>query len=106
MPPSSHHLIRCRSAFPGRPERELPVEAEQSIFEGLRQAEHPIASSCDGVAVCGLCVISVLAGADSLSEIDAVERALLRKERAGKHQRLACQSYVEGPGVILSTDYW
>jgi adenylate cyclase len=106
MPPSSRQVIHCRSAFPDRPEKELPVEADQSVFEALRQAHHPIASSCDGVAVCGRCVISVLEGARALSDMDAVEQAILRKEGADKNQRLACQSHVEGPGVVLSTDYW
>ena len=82
------------------------MHSEQSIFEALREAHQPIASSCDGVAVCGRCVVSVLEGGDSLSAIDAVERAVLRKEQAGEHQRLACQSLVEGTGVVLSTDYW
>ncbi len=79
---------------------------EQTLFEALRAAEHPIASSCDGAAVCGRCVVSVLEGAQSLSAMDAVERAVLRNEGAQEHQRLACQSFALGTGIVLSTDYW
>jgi len=106
MPPISSQLIHCRSGFPGRPEKEVAVAEAQSLFEALRQAEQPIASSCDGAAVCGRCVVSVLDGAQSLSAMDAVERAVLRNEAAHEHQRLACQSFALGPGIVLSTDYW
>jgi ferredoxin len=106
MPPNPSHLIRCRSGFPGRPDKEVAVAEDQTLFEALRAAEHPIASSCDGAAVCGRCVVSVLEGAQSLSEMDAVERAVLRNEGAQEHQRLACQSFALGPGIVVSTDYW
>ncbi len=106
MPPESSFLVQCHSSFPGRAVKEISVHDAQSLFEGLREAGQPIASSCLGVAVCGRCLVRVQSGAESLSPIDAVERKVLLAERADPDQRLACQSYVEGPGVVLSTDYW
>ncbi len=82
------------------------MKPDQSVFQALRDAHQPIASSCDGVAVCGRCVVSVLEGSASLSEADAVEQAVLRKEDAKTGQRLACQSFVTGPGLVLNTSYW
>jgi ferredoxin len=86
--------------------KEITVADDQSLFEALREAGQPIASSCLGVAVCGRCLVRVQSGAQSLSPIDAVERRVLLNEQAASNQRLACQCYVIAAGVGLSTDYW
>ncbi len=82
------------------------MDDDQSLFEALREAGQPIASSCLGVAVCGRCLVRVRSGGECLSAIDAVEKKVLLNERAESDQRLACQCYVSGAGVVLSTDYW
>jgi len=106
MPPESSFLMQCHSSFPGRAVKEICVYDDQSIFEALRESNQPIASSCLGVAVCGRCLVRVKSGIESLSPVDAVERRILLAEQADPDQRLACQSYVTAPGVVLSTDYW
>lgn len=106
MPPESRFLVQCHSSFPGRPVKEITIDEDQSLFEALREAGQPIASSCLGVAVCGRCLVRVRSGAESLSKVDAVERKVLLNEQADPDQRLACQCYVSAAGVALSTDYW
>ena len=106
MHPESTFLIQCHSSFAGRAVKDLVIYADQSVFEALRCADQPIASSCLGVAVCGRCLVRVRSGADALSDIDPVERKVLLQHGADSDQRLACQTYVHKAGLALSTEYW
>ncbi len=79
---------------------------DQSLFAALRKADQPIASSCLGVAVCARCLVRVQAPEGALSSIESVEARVLAGAGADSDQRLACQTFVLGPGVSLRTDYW
>ncbi len=99
-------LFVCRSRWPNRPEREIEVTLGDSLFEALRLANQPIASSCAGELVCGRCVVRVIEGADSLSEMEEEERSVLLREAAGPDDRLACRAIPRRSGVVLNTGYW
>ncbi len=98
--------IRCRSAFPGRPDRDVPWDGG-SAFDALRAGGQPIASSCAGETVCARCTVRVLDGDDALSPPRADERALLER-RAEAGERLACRLYNEGGAdlILLTAHYW
>lgn len=95
--------LRCRSSWPGRPERSVPVRPGQTLLDALRTAGVPIASSCGAAAVCGKCWLQVLEGADAMDPRDASEQAVL--DRDGRDGRLACRTGLHGPATVTA-DYW
>ncbi len=101
-------IIRCRSSFPGRPDRDIPWPDDQTAFEALRAGGQPIGSSCSGEAVCGRCIVRVLDGALSVAATNADERALLRARNAELDERLACRLRTEEEAtvVVLTAHYW
>lgn len=99
-------VIACRSRWPGRDDRRIPFRPGDTLFDALKTADQPIASSCAGNVVCGRCTVRVVQGAEALSESDAEERAILSREDAGPDERLACRASPRGPGVIVTTGYW
>ncbi len=101
-------IIRVRSSFAGRPDRELVWPPGLSAFEALRAGGQPIGSSCSGETVCGRCTVRVLQGAKSVPGPQPDERALLDARNAEADERLACrlQTDHETSVVVLTTHYW
>ena len=101
-------IIRCRSSFPGRPDRDVPWPREQSAFEALRAGGQPIGSSCSGETVCGRCTVRVLHGAASVTPTTVDERALLESRNSEVDERLACRLQRRGEAtvVVLTAHYW
>jgi ferredoxin len=99
-------VIACRSRWPGRDDRRIQFRPGDTLFDALRAADQPIASSCSGNVVCGRCRVRVVEGHEALSESDAEERAILSRECADSDERLACRAIPRGPGVIVTTGYW
>ncbi len=101
-------IIRCRSSFPGRPDRDVAWPRDQTAFEALRAGGQPIGSSCSGETVCGRCAVRVLDGALSVTATTADERALLRARNAEMDERLACRLRPEEEAtvVVLTAHYW
>jgi|GEM_PF-1128501 len=101
--------LRCRSAFPGRPDRIVPWPDEQSTaLLALRAGQQPIASSCSGETVCGRCVVQIIGGADALPPAEPDELAVLAVYGAEPGERLACRLLREDASdeLVLSTHYW
>ena len=105
-PQTPTRLISCQSRWPNREGRDIEFRAGESLFEALRNADQPVASSCSGSVVCGRCVVRVLEGSEVLSTMDEDERAVLQRESAAPDERLACRAYPAGSGVVLTTGYW
>lgn len=83
----------------------LPRPDETLLAAALR-SEVPLASSCAGRAVCGDCIVRVLAGAGHLNAPDADELAWRKRTGKGSDElRLACCLRVAGP-VEVATTYW
>lgn len=79
---------------------------DETLLAAALRGEVPLASSCAGRAVCGDCVVRVVAGGQHLSPPDADELAW--RARTGKGSdvlRLACCVRVRGP-VEVATTYW
>lgn len=75
-------------------------EAE-SLLAVLQANGYPIATSCGGVASCGLCRLTVVRGSESLTPIKPQELVHLGNVAKVVGLRLACQSKVCGPGPIV-----
>jgi len=98
--------IHCRPHWPGRPDRSIRGELGETLFDALKRAGQPIASSCTAEAVCGKCIVAVLEGAGQLSQPSGEEREVLKRENASESERLACRTRLLGEGVVVTASYW
>ncbi len=74
--------------------------AGASLLLVLQEAGHPIATSCGGVATCGLCKITVQQGKEQLSPICPAEINHLGSIAKIVGLRLACQAHCSGEGDV------
>ncbi len=103
---SEIHSILCRSRWDHRPDRAVPVTPDETLFQALKRAGIPVASSCHGGVVCGRCVVRVLEGEAALSSPDEEETRVLHREQVGPDERLACRTRSRAQGVVITTGYW
>ena len=75
------------------------------LFDVIRHAGFPLASACDGEALCARCIVCVLSGMEHLNSIDDEEARLLKRAGASPNERVACKTLVLGD-LILTTSYW
>jgi ferredoxin len=85
--------------------RAFEIGRGGSLFRAVLRARLPLARSCRGVGVCGLCNVRVVAGEAALSAATAAEVALVAREGLGGGQRIACLARVLGD-VTIATGYW
>jgi ferredoxin len=79
---------------------------DETLLAAALRSEVPLASSCAGRAVCGDCIVRVLAGGENLSAPNADELAWRRRTgKGGDALRLACCLTVSGPAEVATT-YW
>lgn len=92
------HLVRVLPAGD-----ELAVDDEDDIFWAARRAGWNWPTVCEGSCECGQCYVKVLEGAEQLSPMSELERRTIDGGMmAGKpNVRLACQTFVNGPGVVV-----
>lgn len=81
-------------------DRVVDAPAGSSLLEVLLEASHPIATSCGGVATCGLCKVTVQEGKEHLSPICAEEINHLGSIAKIVGLRLACQARCSGDGDV------
>jgi ferredoxin, 2Fe-2S len=82
---------------------DLTLEAREGedLLEIFQAHDVPIATSCGGLATCGLCRIKVVSGGEALTPIRPQEIVHLGNVAKITGQRLACQSKVHGEGEIV-----
>jgi ferredoxin len=85
--------------------RTVRVVTGSSLLEAARRAGLPLASACDGGALCGRCGVQVLAGGRSLPPEGEPETRAKRRNRAPEGQRLACRALVSSD-LTVTTTYW
>jgi ferredoxin len=85
--------------------REVRVVRGTTLLDAARRAGVPLASACDGGALCGRCGVTILAGRDAIAPEDERETQTLRRNRAGAGQRLACRVVVSSD-LEVTTSYW
>lgn len=77
-------------------EGEAQCEREVALLAASRTAGVELNHRCGGHARCGTCVVTVLSGAELLSEPMASEKRILAILKAGDQDRLACQAWARG----------
>jgi len=76
-----------------------------SLMRAVLRARLPLARSCRGVGICGLCNLQIVAGEGGLSPPTSLEQALAAREGLGDGERLACLTRVVGD-VSVTARYW
>jgi ferredoxin len=79
----------------------LDAHEGEDLLEIFQTNDVRIATSCGGMATCGLCRVQVLSGADALTPIRPQEIVHLGNVAKITGQRLACQSKLCGEGEIV-----
>ena len=85
--------------------RSFEVRAGGSLFRAALRARLPLARSCRGVGVCGLCHVRVVGAAEGLAPPTDAELALWARAAVPAGERLACLARVVGD-VAVTTSYW
>ena len=73
----------------------LPVAADQSLLDALRQANIDLQSDCQE-GLCGSCEVRVVAG-----EVDHRDMVLTRSERDANNRMMSCCSRARGDKLVL-----
>lgn len=82
-------------------DRELEASAGSSLLQVLQEADHPVATSCGGVATCALCRVTIKEGKEHLSPFCDAELKHLGSVARIVGLRLACQAKVSGEGTVV-----
>jgi ferredoxin len=75
-------------------DRTLTARGGEDLLDVLQSNGEPIATSCGGVAMCGLCRLTVLSGGDAIAPMRPQERVHLGEAADVVGVRLACQAKV------------
>jgi len=86
------HTIRFDGKTPGIAE----CDRETALLAASTKASVPLPHRCGGHARCGTCLVTVVEGAEHLSEKGAAETRVLLALKANPDQRLACQTWAQG----------
>jgi ferredoxin len=85
--------------------RTVRVVTGSSLLEAAHRAGLPLASACNGGALCGRCGVQVLAGGRALPPESEPETRAKRRNRAPAGQRLACRIAVPCD-LTVTASYW
>ena len=86
------HTIRFDGKTPGQAE----CDRETALLAASTKAHVPLPHRCGGHARCGTCLVTVVEGAEHLSEMGGAETRVLKALKANPDQRLACQTWARG----------
>ena len=93
-------VVRCEPSG-----REVVVVHDTNLMDAILQTGLGLGQSCDGIALCGFCRVTILEGKDNLSPIESEEEKVLVSLHGADNERLACCATINGP-VTLTTTYW
>jgi adenylate cyclase len=82
--------------FDGKTLGAAECDRETALLAASTKASVPLPHTCGGHARCGTCLITVIEGAEHLTEMGAAETRVLRALKANPDQRLACQTWAKG----------
>jgi len=89
-----------------RPSGErVRVPAGTTLLEAARLAGLPVASACGAHGLCARCGVTLVSGADRVSEETDDEREAKRLNRVDADQRLSCMTRISG-NVEITATYW
>jgi ferredoxin len=83
--------------FQGEARWTVDVEEGESLLKAAHACEAPVHTLCNGIGACVQCKVRVERGMDNLSPPNTLERDRLGSIFHLTHERLACQSFVQGP---------
>lgn len=83
----------------------IDVEPGDYLLDAAEQAGLPVQQHCGNMAVCGWCRMTVLHGADALSDVERPEQLLMEREAFAANERASCRTQVFGD-VVVTTEYW
>lgn len=90
------HTVRFDGKTPGAAE----CDRETALLAASTKAGVPLNHRCGGHARCGTCLVTVVEGAEHLSEKGAAETRVLLALKAHPDQRLACQTWARGDVTV------
>jgi len=82
--------------FRGKSTTEVDLEQESTLLSAAAKGGAGLNHRCGGHARCGTCKVTVVEGAEHLSETGAAEARILKILKASPEQRLACQAWAKG----------
>ncbi len=85
--------------------KPININDKLTLMENLLKAEVPVASSCDGEGICGMCRVRVLSGVENLSNKSNLEIDFFKNNNFDEIYRLSCQCQIKG-SITVDTDYW
>ncbi len=88
--------------FEGEGSGDVPLGA--TILEAADLLGVDLDHFCGGNCSCGTCIVDVRSGAEALSAMDDMERAVLGRHLA-KGRRLACQTRISGAAVVAVPEF-
>ncbi len=86
------HTIQFDGKTPGAAE----CDRETALLAASTKAGVPLNHRCGGHARCGTCLVTIVTGAEHLSDKGAAETRVLLALKANPEQRLACQTWAKG----------
>ena len=81
--------------------RKVKVHTGSRVYDAIRAADLPVASSCGAEGTCGKCGIRVMQG--RVSAASSHEERVLAANRAEPSMRLSCMTNVE-TDLVVTTD--
>src|SRR6185295_11815973 len=88
--------------------RSFEVVRGGSLLRAILRARLPLARSCRGTGVCGLCRVVVVEpqpATSALAPMGAIEASLAAREQPRPGERYACLARVLDD-VTITTSYW
>jgi adenylate cyclase len=82
--------------FDGKTSGTAECDRETALLSASAKAGVPLNHRCGGHARCGTCIVTVVEGAEHLSEQGLAEGRVLQALKANPDQRLACQTWAKG----------
>jgi len=86
--------------FDGKTPGAAECDRETALLAASAKANVPLNHRCGGHARCGTCLVTVVEGAEQLSEKGAAETRVLLALKANPDQRLACQTWARGDVAV------
>ncbi|MBT4761473.1 MAG: (2Fe-2S)-binding protein [Bdellovibrionaceae bacterium] len=83
----------------------ISIDDKISLMHNLLNQEIPVASSCYGEGVCGMCRVRMESGMENLNPQTTAEIEFFKNRKDPENMRLSCQCFPTGP-ITIDTDYW
>ena len=83
--------------------RTVEVPLGSRIYDAIRAANLPVASSCGADGTCGKCGVRIVQG--SVAPATPHEHRVCKDNRVDAGLRLSCMAEVE-TDLVVTTDYW